>query len=122
MGKNVHDSVLDGALNVIKSNCNLICVCSSEPTTRSHAVSSYKLASVAMSSADFSVASGSSGGRKVTVAKQSSLSVDSTGSAQHVALVDAAKVLLTTICTKQNLTKGNKVNIPAWTDTIADPA
>jgi hypothetical protein len=76
---------------------------------------------VAANAADFTIADGSSGGRKVTVTKQDSVSVDDSGSAQHVALCAAAAVLLVTTCTKQALTKGNKVNIPAFKDTLGDP-
>lgn len=121
MGKSIHDDVLDGAFAVIKSNANLITVCSSEPTTRSQAITSYALASVAVSSADFTIANGSSGGRKVTVGAQNSVSVDASGSAQHVAIVDGTRLLLVTTCTKQALTSGNKVNIPAFKDEIGDP-
>jgi hypothetical protein len=126
MGKSVHNDVLDGALKVIKSSAALITVCSSEPTTYSQATklaasSGFRLASVAVSSADFAIADGSAGGRKVTVTKQDSVSVDDSGSAQHVAICAAAKVLLVTTCTTQALTKGNKVNIPAFKDTIGDP-
>jgi hypothetical protein len=127
MAKAVHDDVLDGALKVIKSNANLITVCTTQPTTRSQAIkkiasSGYKLASIATSASDYTIAAGaSSNGRKVTVGAQNSVSVDSNGSAQHVAIVDGTRLLLVTTCTKQALTAGNKVNIPAFTDTISDP-
>lgn len=121
MGKLVHDDVLDGALKVIKSNANLLTVCSTQPTTRAQAITSYKLASIAVSASDFTIANGSSTGRKVTVGAQNSVSVDTTGSAEHVALVDGTRLLLVTTCTKQALTSGNKVNIPTWKDTIGDP-
>lgn len=120
MGKLVHDDVLDGAWNVLNS-ANLLTVCSTQPTTRSHAITSYKLASVAVSASDFTNANGSSGGRKCTVGAQNSVAVDATGSAEHVALVDGTRLLYVTTCTKQTLTKDNKVNVPAWKATIADP-
>jgi hypothetical protein len=127
MAKSVHDDVLDGALKIIKSNANLITVCTTQPTTRAQAIgapasSGYKIASIAVSTSDFTLAAGaSSNGRKVTVGAQNSVDVDSTGSAEHVAIVDGTRLLLVTTCTKQALTKGNKVNIPAFTDTISDP-
>lgn len=43
MAKSVHDDVLDGALNIIKNNTNIMTVCSSEPTTRTEAVTTYAL-------------------------------------------------------------------------------
>jgi hypothetical protein len=126
MAKSVHNDVLDGALKIIKSNANLITVCSTQPTTRDQATklaasSGYRLASVAVSTSDFAIASGSSGGRKVTIGAQNSVSVDDSGSAEHVAVCDGTRLLLVTTCTKQALTKGNKLNIAAWKDTIGDP-
>jgi len=127
MGKAVHDDVLDGALKVIKSNATLITVCTTQPTTRSHAIkapasSGYKLADIAVSAADFTIGNGaSSNGRKVTIGAQNSVDVDTTGSAEHVAIVDGTRLLLVTTCTKQALTQGNKVNIPAFSDQIGDP-
>lgn len=120
MAKLVHDSVLDGAFAVL-DNANLMTVCSSEPTTRAHAVTSNKLASIAISASDFTDANGSSGGRKCTITAQSSVSVDSTGSAVRICLVDASNLLYKTECSAQSLSSGNKVNIPAWKVTINDP-
>lgn len=120
--KFAHNDMLDGSLVIVKSNANLLTVCKGNPATRAAAAVSSKLASVAVSAADFTIASGSSSnGRKVTVGAQNSMLVDSTGSAEVVCLVDAARLILKTTCTKQALTKDNKVNVPAWKDTIADP-
>ena len=121
MGAFAHDSVLDGLLKVVKSNATQMAVCSSQPTTRSQAISTYKLAICSVSSTDFTIANGSASGRKVTVTAQNSVTVGATGSAQHVAVVDGSKLLIVTTCTKQALTKDNKVNIPEWKDTVADP-
>ena len=122
MGKSVHNSVLDAALNYIKNNVDLMTVCSSEPTSLAEATSTYKLASVAMGPSDFTVGEGSPNGREVAVGAKNSVSVDSTGSAEHIALVDAGTALLyVTTCTKQSISSGNKVNIPSWDIRIADP-
>lgn len=121
MGKSCHNDFLDGAHNILKSNANLMCVCTSEPTTRAEAVSTYKLASVAMASGDFTIGEGSPNGREVAVGAKNSVSIDSTGSAQHIALVDGTRLLYVTTCTKQSLTAANKVNIPGWLITLADP-
>jgi len=123
MGKSVHNDVLDGAWAIIKSaTSGQITVCSTEPTTRSHAITSYALAATAFTSANFTgPTSGSSGGRKLTVNAFNSVSVDSSGSAQHVALVDGTRLLYVTTCTTQSLTSGNKVNIPSWKMEIGDP-
>lgn len=122
MGKSVDNDVLDGALNIIKNNCNLMTVCSAQPTTRAEAVSTYALADVAMASGDFTIGDGDSSGRKVTVAAQAGVPVDVTGTATHVALVDGTRLLYVTTCTSQALTSGNTVDFPAWKIEISDPS
>lgn len=123
MGTYVNDAVLDAAWAVIKSaTSGQITVCSSQPTTRSQAITSYALAATAFTSANFTgPTSGSSGGRKLTVSAFNSVSVDSSGSAKHVALVSGTALLYVTTCTTQSLTSGNKVNIPSWKMEIGDP-
>lgn len=122
MGKRVDDSVLDGALDVIKNNCNGMQACSAEPTTRTEAVTTYELAAAAMTSGDFTHANGDTSGRKTTVAAQSGETVDNTGTATHVSLTSASLLLYVTTCTSQALTSGNTVNFPAWKIEIADPS
>lgn len=121
MAKIVHDDVLDGALNIIKNNASLMTVCSAQPATRAEAVSTYALADVAVSSADFTLANGDASGRKCTVAQKTGVTVDASGTATHIALVDGTRLLYVTTCTSQVLTAGNTVNIPAWDIEIADP-
>lgn len=123
MAKLVDDSVLDGALNVIKNNATQISVCSTQPTTYTQAITTYMLAKKStLISTDFTVADNTGGGRKVTVAQQASISVTNTGNAEHIALCGAASVLYyVTTCTLQGLTAGNTVTIPAWNVAIGDP-
>ena len=121
MAKFVADSVLDAALDVIATG-TILTVCSAQPTTRTEATSTYKLADVVVDSGDFSKANGDSSGRKVTIAQQADVPVDSSGTATHVALCDGTNLLLVTTCTSQVLTAGNTVTIPAFDDEIADAA
>lgn len=120
MPKLVDDTVLDGAFNIIKNNATTMYACNAEPTSRAEAIS-YALADVAMASGDFTIADGGTDGRKVTVAAKSAVTVDVTGAAIWIALISATLLLLRTTCTSQQLTQGNTVNIPAYTDTIRDP-
>lgn len=121
MAKSVHDDVLDGAFDVL-DQADLMTVCSAEPTTRTEAITTFKLADVAMTpDTDYTKANGTVSGRKVTVAAKSGVNVDSSGTATHVALVDATRLLYVTTCTSQALTSGNTVNFPAWAVEIADP-
>lgn len=123
MGKSVHDDVLDGALNIIKNNCTRMCVCSTQPTTYTEAITTNELADIVMASGDFTAANGDTNGRKLTVAAKSAFAVDNSGTAAHVALVDVtnSKLLYVTTCTSQALTSGNTVSTPAWDIEIADP-
>lgn len=124
MGKSVHDDVLDGAWNIIKNNCTRLTVCSTQPTTYTEGNATYALADVTVDSADFTNANGDTSGRKTTVGAQSAFTVDSSGTAQHIALLDVAnsKLLYVTTCTSQALTAGNTVSTPAFDLEIADPA
>lgn len=126
MAKIVHDDVLDGALNIIKNNCTRMTACSAQPTTYTEANATYALADVVMSSTDFTNANGDTSGRKSTVAAKTSVMIDTTGTANHIALLDVTnnKLLYVTTCTSQALTANgsNTVNFPAWDIEIADAA
>lgn len=122
MAKSVHNDVLDGAWDVL-DQADIMTVCNAEPTTRTEAITTFKLADVAMTpNTDFTKADGDTSGRKVTVAAKSAVPVDTTGTATHVALCDATRLLYVTTCTSQALTSGNTVNFPAWDAEIADPS
>jgi hypothetical protein len=143
MAKNVHDDVLDAALDYLSANANRLVIMTAEaPTTASgygnaqsdHKSSGYRIAEATISGSDFTgPADGDTSGRKIAVNAQSSLSINgitSSGSesATHVALVkqhssaSSQAVLYNTTCTSQSLTEGNKVNTPAWDIEIRDPA
>jgi hypothetical protein len=110
MAKTVHDNVLDGAADIV-DQADIQTICNAQPTTRTEAITTFKLADVAMTpNTDFTKANGDTSGRKVTVA-----------AATHIALCDATRLLYVTTCTSQALTSGNTVNIPAWDIEIADP-
>jgi len=130
MGKIVHDDVLDGLLNVIKNNATRISVCETQPTTYTEAtsnkgVSGYKLAIKTITSANFTgPANGDTSGRKLTKNEDATITVDVTGSAQHIALSDSAtsKLLLVTTCTTLAITAAATITIPAWDMEVADPS
>jgi len=122
MGKSANDEVLDGLLEVIRDNGVLLCVCSTQPTTRIDAVVTHMLATVAITSSDFTITDGGSGGRKITVSAQSGIVIANSGTVQHLAIVDNTKLYLVTTTSSQGLVAGNLLNIPAWTITVNDPA
>lgn len=122
MAKSVHDDVLDGAWDVL-DQANIMTVCAGQPTTRTEAITTFKLADVAMTpDTDFTKANGDTSGRKVTVAAKNAVPVDTSGTGDHVALCDGTRLLYVTTCTSQVLTSGNTVNFPAWKAEIADPS
>lgn len=106
MAKATPDAVLDKMLDEIATATRMV-ACSAQPTS-------------------FTEANGDSSGRKLTVAAKSSVLIDATGSATHIALVRVADstLLYVTTCTTQSLTANgsNTVNIPAWDIEIADPS
>lgn len=121
MSKLVHDDVLDGAWDVL-DQADIMTVCAGQPTTRTEAVTTFKLADTAMTpNTDYTKANGTTSGRKVTTAAKSAVPVDTSGTGDHVAWCDATRLLYVTTCTSQVLTAGNTVNIPAVSMEIADP-
>lgn len=125
MAKFVNDLVMDAALAAIAQG-NILTVCSQQPTNRTEAISTYKLADVAMTpgsgNGDYLIANGDTNGRKLTILQQTDIPVDSSGTATHVAICDGTNLLLVTTCTSQALTTGNTVTVPAFDDEIADAA
>jgi hypothetical protein len=89
MTKSAHNDFFDAALNVLKNTVDEMNLCSVAPTTYTEAITTYSLADIALASGDFTVADGDTSGRKVTVAAQTGETVDATGMATHIALVDA---------------------------------
>lgn len=120
MTKTVHDDVLDAALDEIRDNCTLMILCSAAPTTRTEAVTTYALADVSMSSGDFTKANGDTSGRKLTVAAKAGVTVDSTGTATHVALVDGSRLLYVT--EQNSLSVSGTVDIASWDIELRDPS
>lgn len=122
MTKAVHDSVLDGAFDVLDQG-NIMSVCAGQPTTRAEAITTFKLADVALTpDTDFTKANGDTSGRKVTVAEKLAVPIDTTGTGDHIAVCDATNLLYVTTCTSQPLTAGGTVDFPAWKVELADPA
>lgn len=123
MTKAIPDAVLDKTLDEI-ATATRMCLCSSQPTTYTEAITTFELADVTMAGGDFTKANGDTSGRKVTMAAKNAVAVDASGTALHVALVRVADTTLiyVTTCTSQAVTAGNQVNFPAWKVEIADPA
>lgn len=122
MGKAAPDATLDALADYIDQS-NIMHVCSAEPANYA-GIAAVSLADVAMTpDTDFTKANGDTNGRKVTVAAKSGVTVDNSGTANHVVLARSTDSTLryVTTCTSQVLTAGNTVNVPAWDIETADP-
>lgn len=118
MGKAVSDGFLDGGINAIDGSTTLT-VCSAEPANQA-GIAAVALADVTIDGTDFTKANGDTSGRKVTVAQQTDVLIDTTGTATHVVIDDGTDIYVTT-CTSQALTSGGTVTVPAWDIEFADP-
>ena len=126
MSKRVHDSILDAALNEIKTKSDLMTVCSHEPEnyTAANFGGETCLAGVDMDIADFTIGNGDISGRRCSVAQKSGVNVDQTGTANHVALLDTvnSNLLYVTTCTDIALTEGSSLTLNGWDVEIGDPS
>ena len=122
MGKAAADVFIDGGLDRI-DDCVTLTVCSAEPANFA-GIAAIALAAVTLTAGDgngdYTKANGDTSGRKLTVLQQTSLTIDSSGTATHIVIDDGVDIYVTT-CTGQALTAGGTVTVPAWDIEIADP-
>jgi hypothetical protein len=122
MAKSINDLVYDAGLNKVHDSANLMTVCNAEPTTRVQAVTTFALADVTMTTADFTVGNGDVSGRKVAVGQKTAIAVDTTGTGNHIALVNSTDLLIVTTTPAQSLdSTANTVTINTWDIEFADP-
>ena len=121
-GKSQDDLMLDAAFDWIKAHVAEMTICTTQPTDYAEATSTYNLATQEMESTDITTTPGDTSGRKMHIGSETTITVDTTGIANHIALVSSETLLFVTTCTTQQLTTGNTVNIPAWDDEILDVA
>jgi len=123
MAKSATDATLDTLLTYVATATSLS-VCETAPTTRTEAVTTNMLATVAVTpgdgNGDFVIANDTSG-RKLTIGEQATIEVINDGAADHIALTDDSNLLIVTTCTEQQLTDGNTVTVPAWKINVPDP-
>jgi len=125
MAKSVHNDVLDAALNYLVDTADEVFVCSAEPTTYAEAQTTYALAEKLVQ--NFSAqapADGDVSGRKVAIPEVSIASIDTSGTATHVALCDnsGSTLLYVTEITSQVLPATNPLTVPTWDVELRDPA
>lgn len=125
MAKATPDAVLDTMLNDIALADELY-VCSGQPANYA-GIAAVALADVALTpgngNGDFTIADHTSG-RKLTVAAQSAIDIDVSGTATHIVLAvggatDVIKQITT--CTSQALVDTGTVTVPAYIISVSDP-
>lgn len=124
MAKSVNNLVLDATLEYLRDNVTQMTACSAEPTSFSEANAGFALADVTLAPADFTIADGDTSGRKVSVAAKNGVSVDTTGTVNHVALLDVAnsRLLYVTTTAAQGVSSGGTVDLGGWDIELADPS
>lgn len=128
MAKFVPDATLDAFLDYIADNCTRVTICSTQPTNYTEGNATYALADVTVTAGvgngDFTVANGDTSGRKLTLVQQTGVTVDSSGTAAHIALLDVSNttLLAVTTCTSQAVTSGNTATINAFDIEVLDAA
>ena len=90
-----HMDVLEDGYDVLRASVNYICVCSTAPTTRTEAVTTYNLGGKAISGGVFSWGDAGlgDGSRKLTVAEIAAIPITATGDYTHLAFVDGTRLL-----------------------------
>lgn len=128
MAKFGNDQVMDAALDNVINNADQQVVCAGQPSTYADATTDSgsggnALGEVAVASGDFTKADGDTDGRKFTLASKD-VTIDVTGTADHVALVDDnnSVLLMVTTMSDTSVTVSESRTINAWDYEVGDPA
>lgn len=123
MSKACSDAYMDAMLSLIDDATTLY-VCSGQPANFA-GIAAVALADVTLTAGagngDYTLGNGDTNGRKLTVAQQSNVPIDTSGTATHVVLTDGTNIYVTT-CSSQALTAGGTVTVPAFDIEVADPS
>jgi len=116
------DGMIDAALDFV-AGANYYCICSGSPATFADTYTNLMLARTPIASGSFTKADAAGGGRKITVAAKTGISITNSGTALAVGLVEASSSTLryVTTCTSQALVAGGTVDTNAFVITIGDP-
>jgi len=120
MAATLSDAVLDGALNVIKTNGDLLHICSSAPADYA-GIAAVALGSKATPS--YTGPANNTSGRKITIAAITDGTVSATGTASHVAISNGSDTLyaVQALNATQGVTSGNTFTLTEFTISIPDP-
>lgn len=123
MAKAIPDAVLDVLLEEIATATRVV-VCSGQPANFA-GIAAVALADVTVTpgagNGDFTIGNGDVSGRKLTLAQQADVDIDTSGTATHISFDDGSVLLAVTTCTSQALTDTGTVTIPAFDIEVGDP-
>jgi len=120
MAKFQADGIYDnGTLEELRRRTTRIVVCNAQPASYAAAISTTgnKLAeATGISSTEWTLTDGATSGRRAITPAKNGITIDASGTANHVALVGStdSTLLLVTTATTLALTAGQQVNIPAF--------
>jgi hypothetical protein len=124
MAKFLDDTVFDAALGIL-DNSNKQTVTSAQPANFA-GIAAVALADNVITAGagggDWSaIANGDASGRKITMAAQTSITIDGSGTATHVCYDNGSTLLGVTTCTSQALVAAGTVDVPAHDFELTDP-
>ena len=129
MARLANDNVLDDGLDSMKAAVDAVAgtmvVCEGAPTTYSHASNNKGTGDgkvlATVTNPTLTIADDTSG-RKCTISAETGVTIDISGTADHIALTDGSAVLwFVTTATSQALVAAGTVDIPAWKVNVLDP-
>lgn len=126
----VNSVIPDAALQFIIDNADREILCDGYPSSYAQATtapaSGKALADAAVSSGDFSIGAGDTDGRKLSCVAKSGTTIDDSGDADHLAIVDDANSRVLLVLERPSGTSvsdgGATATIGAWSYTIRAPA
>ena len=122
MGKFAPDTTLD-VLPTKIATATRMSVCSAQPANFA-GIAAVQLADVVMTPGDgndYVIADGDVSGRKVTTVQKASVTVDVTGTGNHIVLDDGVDLIWVTTMVGEALTALQVITIPAWKVEVRDP-
>lgn len=125
MAKSIPSTTTDPLLEKIATATTQV-VCSGEPANHA-GIAAVALADNSITAGsgngDWTIAAGDAGGqsRKVTIGAQNGVTIDTSGTATHIAYTDGSTLTWVTTCTSQALVAAGTVDIPAHKHEVAGP-
>jgi hypothetical protein len=113
-------AMTDGGLTKMGLSVRMV-ACAGQPTSFSDITARALTSPVTLAGGDFTLAAGDVSGRKSTVGAKPTISIATSGTADHVVIHDNVSEYIVTTCTSQALTAGGTVSFPAWKKEIAAP-